>query len=393
MALYMFTLVKNANVYAPEALGIKDILIAAGKILKIESKIDITGIADVKVIDVQKQILIPGFVDGHVHLIGGGGEGGYHTRTPEVLLSHLTKAGITTVVGLLGTDCATRHNDSLYAKTKALTTEGVSAYMFTGGYKVPSETITQSIQRDIVFIDRVIGLKTALSDHRSSQPTIEELSRMASEARVAGLISGKCGRVVVHLGNSQKGFGPLFEVVEQSDIPVTQFIPTHVNRTELLADQGMEWLKQGGFVDLTAGINPDKGAKGSVKASSFLTRCKAQNIDTSRVCISSDGNGSVPIFNEKRELIGLKVAGFDSLLYQLKEMIQVENMSITEAVIPFTQAPAQCLGLANDKGEISLGKDADFLILDENLNIQHTFAKGVCHVKDGVTQIKGTFEE
>ncbi|WP_417560798.1 beta-aspartyl-peptidase [Marinomonas sp.] len=389
----MFTLVKNANVYAPEALGIKDILIAAGKILKIESKIDITGIADINIIDAQEQTLIPGFVDGHVHLIGGGGEGGYHTRTPEVLLSHLTRAGITTVVGLLGTDSATRHNESLYAKTKALTTEGVSAYMFTGGYKVPTETITQSIQRDIVFIDRVIGLKTALSDHRSSQPTIEELSRMASEARVAGLISGKCGRVVVHLGNSPKGFGPLFEVVEQSDIPVSQFIPTHVNRTELLADQGMEWLKQGGFVDLTAGINPDKGATGSVKASTFLTRCKAQNIDTSRVCISSDGNGSVPIFNEKRELIGLKVAGFGSLLYQLKEMIQVENMSITDAIIPFTQAPAQCLGLANDKGEISLGKDADFLILDGNLDIQHTFAKGVCHVKDGVTQIKGTFED
>ena len=393
MVLYMFTLVKNANVYAPEALGIKDILIAAGKILKIESKIDITGIADINIVDAQGQTLIPGFVDGHVHLIGGGGEGGYHTRTPEVLLSHLTRAGITTVVGLLGTDSATRHNESLYAKTKALTTEGVSAYMFTGGYKVPTETITRSIQRDIVFIDRVIGLKTALSDHRSSQPTIEELSRMASEARVAGLISGKCGRVVVHLGNSQKGFGPLFEVVEQSDIPVSQFIPTHVNRTELLADQGMEWLKQGGFVDLTAGINPDKGATGSVKASTFLTRCKAQNIDTSRVCISSDGNGSVPIFNEKRELIGLKVAGFGSLLYQLKEMIQVENMSITDAVIPFTQAPAQCLGLASEKGEISLGKDADFLILDENLDIQHTFAKGVCHVKDGVTQIKGTFED
>lgn len=389
----MFTLVKNANVYAPQALGIKDILIAAGKILKIENKIDITDTADINIIDAQEQTLIPGFVDGHVHLIGGGGEGGYHTRTPEVLLSHLTQAGITSVVGLLGTDGVTRHNESLYTKAKALTTEGVSAYMFTGGYKVPSETITQSIQRDIVFIDRVIGLKTALSDHRSSQPTTEELSRMASEARVAGLITGKCGRVVVHLGNSKKGFDPLFDVVEQSDIPATQFIPTHVNRTELLAEQGMEWLKQGGFVDLTAGINPDKGAKGSVKASSFLARCKANNIDSSRVCISSDGNGSIPIFNANRELIGLKVAGFGSLLYQLKEMIQVENMSITESLIPFTQAPAQCLGLANDKGEISLGKDADFLILDENLDIQHTFAKGICHVKNGLVQIKGTFED
>lgn len=392
MVLYMFTLVKNANVYAPESLGIRDILIAAGKILKIENKMDITGIDDINIIDIQGQTLIPGFVDGHVHLIGGGGEGGYHTRTPEVLLSHLTLSGITTVVGLLGTDCATRHNDSLYAKAKALTTEGITAYMFTGGYKVPTETITQSIQRDIVFIDRVIGLKTALSDHRSSQPSTEELSRMASEARVAGLISGKCGRVVVHLGNSPTGFNPLCDVIKQSDIPVSQFIPTHANRTELLAEQSMMWLKKGGYIDLTAGINPDKGAKGSVKASSFLAKCKANGIDTSKVCISSDGNGSIPLFNEKRELIGLKVAGFGSLLYQLKEMIQTENMSITEAVIPLTQAPAQCLGLEKDKGEISPGKDADFLILDKNLDIQHTFAKGVCHVRNGVAQIKGTFE-
>ncbi|AEF56220.1 beta-aspartyl-peptidase [Marinomonas posidonica] len=393
MALYMFTLVKNANVYAPEALGIKDILIAAGKILQIENTIDSSNMTDINILDAKGKTLIPGFVDGHVHLIGGGGEGGYHTRTPEVRLSHLTLSGITTVVGLLGTDCSTRHNDSLYAKAKALTTEGVSAYMFTGGYKVPSETITQSIQRDIVFIDRVIGLKTAVSDHRSSQPQTEELSRMASEARVAGLISGKCGRVVAHLGNSTTGFEPLLNVIKHSDIPISQFIPTHVNRTELLADQGMDWLKLGGYVDLTAGINPDKGARGSVKASTFLARCKSNKIDTSKVCISSDGNGSVPVFNEKRELIGLKVAGFGSLLYQLKEMIQVEKMSISEAIIPFTQAPAQCLGLASNKGEIALGKDADFLILDDNLDLRHTFAKGVCHVKDGIAQIKGTFED
>ena len=86
------------------------------------------------------------------------------------------------------------------------------------------------------------------------------------------------------------------------------------------------------------------------------------------------------------------MAGFGSLLYQLKEMIQVEKLSITDAVTPFTQSPAQCLGLADTKGSITVGKDADFLLLDENLDIQHTFAKGICHVKDGIAQIKGTFE-
>jgi len=392
MVLYMFKLIKKANIYAPESLGINDILIAGDKILKIEKNIEISGLGNLDIIDLGGKTLIPGFVDGHVHLIGGGGEGGYHTRTPEVLLSHLTRAGITTVVGLLGTDCSTRHNETLYAKAKGLTKEGVSAFMFTGGYKVPSETITQSIQKDIVFIDQVIGLKTALSDHRSSQPTIDELSRMASEARVAGLIAGKCGRIVVHLGNSTQGFEPLFTAIEQSDIPISQFIPTHVNRTMHLAEQGMEWLHKGGYVDLTAGINPDKGARGSIKASDFLVQCHTKGIDTHKVCISSDGNGSIPIFNDKRELIGLKVAGFASLLYQFKEMVLTCGMTITEAITPLTQSPAECLGLAETKGQISPGKDADFLVLNEQLDITHTYARGVCHLKDGVSLIKGTFE-
>lgn len=389
----MFTLIKNVNVYTPTAIGIKDILITAGKIAKIENHIPTDVLLGIDVIDMQEKTLIPGFIDGHVHLIGGGGEGGFHTRTPEVLLSDLTLAGITTVVGLLGTDGATRHSESLFAKAKALTTEGISSYMFTGGYKIPTKTITDSIQNDIVFIDPIIGLKTALSDHRSSQPTVDELARMASEARIAGLVSGKCGRVVVHMGNSSTGFDLLFELVEKFDIPISQFIPTHVNRTKLLAEQSMEWLKKGGYIDLTAGIDPDLGAKGSIKTSSFLKQCKINGIDSSKVCISSDGNGSIPVFDQNRELIGIEVAGFESLLDQLKAMIQIENLSITEAITPLTLSPANMLGLASTKGSIAVGKDADFLILNKDLSIEHTFAKGICHVKAGIPKIKGTFEK
>ncbi len=387
----MITLIKQANIFAPAPLGIKDILIANGKIIAIEEQLDISGITNLNILDAQKMTVIPGFVDGHVHLIGGGGEGGFHTRTPEVQMSTLAKAGVTTVVGLLGTDGITRHNESLYAKTKALTHEGISAYMFTGGYQVPSNTVTGSVGRDITFLDTVIGLKTAISDHRSSQPTIAELSRLASESRVAGLLSGKCGRIVVHMGGSQTGLQPLLDIVNNSDIPISQFIPTHVNRTSQLFKQATDWCTKGGYIDLSAGINPELGASKAVKASTAIASLIQQKINLSQVCISSDGNGSVPIFDASGNMIRLGVAGFDCLLNEFKDMINNEKLSISEALTPFTSAPAACLGLY-DKGNIKPGNAADLLILNQDLNIHYTIAAGKTLVAEGQLMQRGFFE-
>lgn len=388
----MITLIRNADLYSPSPQGIKDILIASGRIVAIADDLSSTHLPELQEIDAKGQLVVPGFVDGHVHLIGGGGEGSFHTRTPEVRLSALASAGITTVVGLLGTDCITRHNESLYAKTKGLTHEGVSAFMFTGGYQVPSATITGSITKDIAFIDTVIGLKTAVSDHRSSHPSNHELIRMASEARVAGMLSGKCGRVVVHMGGSPNCFAPLHDVIAHSDIPITQFIPTHVNRTKELLEQALDWCMQGGYIDITAGINPEKGATRGVKPSKILSCCIEQNIDLSKVCMSSDGNGSLPVFNEEGDIVGLGVAGFDCLLDEFKDTILKEKLPISDALRPLTSTPAQCLGLSDVKGSLEVGKDADILILNKALDIDTTIARGKTLVADGQPVCKGTFE-
>ena len=124
-------LVKNAEVYAPEYLGKKDVLICGGKIEKIQDEIGSLPV-ECEVLDAEGKMLTPGFIDQHVHITGGGGEGSFHTRTPELQLSELVENGITTVIGLLGTDGITRSVENLYAKTKALCEEGVSAYMLTG---------------------------------------------------------------------------------------------------------------------------------------------------------------------------------------------------------------------------------------------------------------------
>ena len=72
--------------------------------------------------------------------IGGGGEGGFSTRTPEATLSDLTTAGVTTVVGTLGTDGIARDMNALLAKARGLEEEGITTYIYTGSYRLPLRT-------------------------------------------------------------------------------------------------------------------------------------------------------------------------------------------------------------------------------------------------------------
>ncbi|MGL4402621.1 MAG: amidohydrolase family protein, partial [Fusobacteriaceae bacterium] len=194
-------LIKNAEVYSPEYLGKKDILVINDKIVEIKEKIEnIENILEVKIIDATGKKIVPGFIDPHVHITGGGGEGSFKTRVPEIMLSKLTKAGITTVVGLLGTDGTTRSMENVVAKAKALTEEGITAYAYSGSYEIPTVTLTGSIRKDILYVSEIIGGKTAISDHRDSSPTKDEICRLASDIRVANMLSGKSGGLVLHVG-------------------------------------------------------------------------------------------------------------------------------------------------------------------------------------------------
>ncbi|HCR0061221.1 TPA: beta-aspartyl-peptidase, partial [Enterobacter hormaechei] len=227
-------LFRNAQLYAPEELGHCDLLIAGGKIVAVEKAGHATTRPDCPESDLAGAVVCPGFIDQHVHLIGGGGEAGPHTRTPEVRLSALVAAGITSVVGLLGTDGVTRHPESLLAKTRALEHEGISTWMLTGAYGLPSPTITGSIEKDVALIDKIIGVKCAISDHRSSAPADDQLANMAAQSRVGGLLGAKAGISVFHLGNSPKLLEPLLNILNNADVPRTKLLPTHVNRAQAL---------------------------------------------------------------------------------------------------------------------------------------------------------------
>lgn len=389
-----FTLLKNAHVIAPEDLGVKDILVAGEKIAMIGEGLSLPAIYDCEVVDCEGNYVVPGFIDSHVHLIGGGGEGGYATRTPEIQLTDITTSGVTTVLGLLGTDGVTRHVASLLAKARGLEDEGITAYIYSGSYEIPTPTITGSVRNDIILIDKVIGTgEIAMCDHRSSQSPKEAYQQITAEARVGGMLSGKAGVVNMHLGDGEDGLKMLYEITKNGEIPKTQIIPTHVNRNKRLFKEAIEWAKQGGIMDVTSSVSPESGSSHSVKSSEAVKQALEAGVNIENITMSSDGNGSMPIFDEVGNNIGVGVASQISILNEFRDMVQKENIAITDAIKIITSNIAKFTKLYPRKGCLANNSDADILVLDKDLQLQHVWARGTHMVENGKPIVFGTFEK
>lgn len=389
-----FKVLRGAQVLAPEKKGIQDILIAGDKIAAIAANIEVPAGLECQEIRLDGYTVVPGFIDGHVHMIGGGGEGGYATRTPEVNLSTVTRAGVTTVVGCLGTDGTTRHMESLLAKARGLETEGLSTYIYTGSYEVPTPTITGSVRSDIIIIDKVIGAgEIAISDHRSAQPLAADIQKLAAEARVGGMLSGKAGVVDLHVGDGKNGLSMLKEIMENGEIPMTQFIPTHANRNPWLFKDAIEWGKRGGYIDITSGVSPASGSQKAIKPSTAIRQALDAGVELSRITMSSDGNGSMPRFDEKGNTIGVMVASEDSLLEELRDLVFEEGVELDKAVQVVTSNVAKALKLWPRKGALEVGADADIAVLTPEIGLHQVWAKGQLMVDDGKPIVFGTFEK
>lgn len=378
-------LIRNADVYAPEHLGLRDILIEGEKIARVEADLSrYAALAD-ETYDMRGATVVPGYIDGHIHITGGGGEQGPASRVPECPLTALTTNGVTTVLGLLGTDGTSRSLPNLLYKCRALNEEGVSCYMLTGAYQFPSPTMTGSVIDDIALIDRVIGCKIALSDHRSSNLTKQELIRLASDVRMGGLISGKAGVLVMHMGSGANRLRHVLDAVRETDIPVRTFWPTHMRRSPELIDEGVEFIALGGTIDFTA---TEDGAVAATVAG--LVKERGVNIDS--ITMSSDAFGSQPRFDEKGNCVGLTYVSPRTLHMELKQLVQAHDLPLSEALKLLTVNPARMMLLSGVKGEIAPGADADLIAYGPDMEIDTVFARGALAVRHGEAVLKGRFE-
>lgn len=377
----MMKFIQNIDVYAPQHLGQKDVLTVNDKIVKVTDAGTIQGVTlfpELEIVDGTGKILTPGFIDCHVHVLGGGGEGGFANRTPEATMEGLTKFGVTTVVGCLGTDGIGRDMCALVAKTKGLNEQGMTAYCYTGSYQIPVRTLTDSITKDIMMIQEIIGTgEIAISDHRSSQPTFEEFARVAADTRLGGVLSGKAGIINVHLGDSLRCMDLIERVINETEIPASQFLPTHVNRNEMLFRKAITYALKGGAVDFTGNEDIDywETICDEVRVCNGMKRMLDAGVNPNRITISSDGQGSLPIYNKQGEFLGMGVGQSSCLLKEVKECVERADIPLEIALSAITSNPAETLNLKG-KGKIEEGNDADLCILDQKLQITEVIAKG-----------------
>ena len=385
----MLTLLANAHVFAPEDLGLRHLLIGGGVVLAVVNDPDDVSIPGIDVLNLDGRRLLPGFIDGHAHLTGGGGESGFSSRVPPVPLSQFTGVGVTSVVGVLGTDDTTRDTRSLVAQAHALREEGMNAWCHTGGYHVPPVTLTGSVRDDIVFVDPIIGVgELAISDHRSSQPTLDELLRVASDAHVAGLITGKAGIVHLHVGDGDRGLAAVRKALTQTELPPRVFNPTHVNRRKALFDEAIDVARLGCVVDITA--FPVEDGDDAVSADNALIAYLESGAPPHNVTVSSDGGGCLPVFDEQGEMLSMDIGRPASLAATLTTLLD-KGLPL-DAVLPaFTSNAARLLRLRG-KGIIDVDASADFVVLDDKHRVSDVMIGGAWHLRDGKQEIAGIFE-
>ncbi len=385
-------LITNVEVYNPTYIGKKDVLLDSSKIVAIEDEISLELNSAFETIEGYGLLLTPGFVDSHVHIAGAGGEGGPSSRTPETQLGMLIKGGVTTVVGCLGTDGITRSVESVLMKAKGLRLEGVSCWIYTGSYQIPTPTITGDVGRDLALIDEVIGVgEVAISDHRSSCPTIAELIRLAAQAKVGGMLGGKAGIVNLHMGDAKNPFDPIHQVVNNSELKYGQFLPTHCNRNDYIFEDAKEYGKKG-WVDITTSSYP-YFSQYEVKPSKAIKELVGAGVPIENITFSSDACGSLPDFDPVTgELRQLEMGFPDSNLREVRDAVMQEGIPLCTALKVVTSNPAKALKLKS-KGEVRSGMDADVLLFDKKLRLHTVIAMGQVLMKDYKILKKGHYEK
>lgn len=385
----MLTLIRNADLFTPAPLGQCDLLVAGGRIVAIAPFLpEPLEPWPHEVIDLDGARVVPGLVDAHVHVTGGGGEAGAATRVPPLTLSTIARAGVTSVVGLLGTDGTTRTVRDLVARTYGLRDEGLSAWCWTGSYEVPPITLTGRVRDDIAFIEPVIGVgEVALSDHRSSQPTFDELVRVAADAHVGGLMTGKAGVLHLHLGDGPRGLALVRRALDETELPARVFHPTHVNRQRRLLTEAQELCGRGVTIDVTASDGDDGEG---VSAADAIAEHLERGLPEARITCSSDGGGCIPTFGADGRVTHMDVGRSSALLWTVRQLLE-RGLELQRVLPAFTSNVAATLRLPR-KGRIAVGGDADLLVLGADTTATSVMARGRWLVRHSRPVVLGPFE-
>ena len=378
--------IRNATVFAPQELGKQDVLCWGGRIVSVGNDLRPPQFANPDVADAKGQILLPGLIDAHIHIMGASGSGGPAERSSDLPLSRITSAGVTTVASPLGTDSISRTLHGLLMRAKAATDEGIDAYVYTGGWTNPVPTFTGDPQSDVVFLDRVLGIKVAIAEASAPPLSVQELAHLAHASIIGGRLAGKNSVLHAHIGDRSEGLQPLREAASLTGLPLDRFVATHINRNATLHRQALDFAKAGGSIDFTSQVHATHGSGSAIPPSLAILQALDDGVPPDRITLSSDSGGTYPRLDGS----GLYMADPSSVFQTLSEIVN-QGRSWCEAAAFSTLNPARLLGLAH-KGRIAEEADADLLLLDENGRIDKLWSRGRLMVSEGKPIVHSHFE-
>jgi beta-aspartyl-dipeptidase (metallo-type) len=392
----LFTVIRGGEVFAPESLGRPEILISGERILAIgEGFADKTAaLGGARVIDATGKKVVPGFIDQHLHFLGGGDFEGPLGRVPELHVSWITEGGVTTAVGIMGIDMESKGLHGLLVKARELERSGLTTFIYTGAFPVPSPFLTSSVRADIVLIDKVLGAKVAISEDTYPNLSLPDLARLAGELKLAAGISGKAAVLHCHTGRNPSRLQPIFDLLDHVGFSIRQIVPTHVNRRQPdMHEHAVRFARMGGTLDFSANLCQRCGSVTGLNPDQAVRRTLDAGIPLEQITLSSDANVSMPLLDGHDHVVGLHNASPRILHREWLYVIRTNRLSLSQALPLVTTNVARVLGIGDRKGSLATGKDADIVFLTDDLMVDTVIARGQVMVREGHAVVRGPFED
>lgn len=391
-----FTLVRGGEVFAPAPIGCPEILACGERILAVGEGLarKAEALGPVDVVDASGRFVVPGFIDQHLHFLGGGDFEGPLGRVPELQFSRITAGGVTTAVGIMGIDMEFKTLHGLLVKAHELERQGLSTYVYTGSFRIPSPYLTSSVRADLVLIEKVLGVKVAVSENTYPNLSLADFAQLAGEVRLAAGISGKACVIHAHVGRHPRRLQPIFDLLDQVQLPIGQLLPTHVNRhTPDTLAHAIEFARRGGTIDFSANLSKRSGSLTGLDPDRAVRRALEAGVSLAQITLSSDANVSMPVLDAEDRPVGLHNAPPSILHREFVQVVRTNELALGDALPLLTANVARVLGISARKGSLAPGKDADIVLLDRDLGVDTVIARGRVLVRDGKAVAKGPYEE
>lgn len=347
--------------------------------------------ADAEILDASGLYVAPGFIDMHTH---GAGGADFMDGTVE---AYLTAARTHAVHGttLLYPTTLTSTNESLYGsfetytKAKELNTEGAQfgGMHLEGPYFSPVFAGAQDPRylrnpRPEEYME-ILDKCPALS-RWSFAPELDGAPEFAAELRRRGIVAS--------IGHTNATFGECDEAFKSGANLMTHFYSCMSTVSRRNAFRYAGTIEYGYIQDE---MNLEIIADGIHVPQDLLhLLLKIKSVD--RICLVTDSMRGAGMPEGPSILGGLtdgqevivedgvaklldksafagSVATADRLV---RTMVQIAGCSIPDAIRMITENPAKVMGIADKKGSLVPGMDADVVIFDKNINIKNTIIGG-----------------